>query len=643
MVLNNLTLKPTTANLSWASVLRMAIICLLLGCYSFPLFSQTPEELKEKLRTAENDSVAIYALQKLCQVYGESQLDSALHYCKLARELAEEKGTPAEQARSLWKTASVNGRMGNHDRELALTLEALSILETAGDSSQLAGAYMQVGNAHYRVDNTELAAQNYRVSLAYAEAQHNDKRAAGTLNNLGNIYLDKVALDSAQYYFEKAREVNLRTDNQRWLAVNLYNLGRVEIHRENYPEALRYFEEGMTIRKQINSLSGQAAMHKMMGIAYTRWGKYAKAESHLQTAEEMYRESSGTPGLKDIKRAKSDLYAAKGQYQKALTFFKGYVMLRDSIQSIDLQNKMAYSQVAYEFERDERDRLLNQKELELKRQKQLNRTNRWLYISIGAGFALFGFGFVFFKRAQDQQKANVLLEDLVAVRTQELKQANSELSQFIYKSSHDIRGPISSIRGLVQVADKAEAEGDLRTYLSMIDQKADQLEKILRRLIETIGLTDKQLTETDLSLHTIADSTWQELSQEPGFQGITFHNELPEDLQITSDAHLVKVILVNLFQNAIWFRGTNQNSTCRIAAEQRDGHLHISISDNGSGVPVESQEKVWDMFYSAHANSPGSGLGLFIVKKAVNRLSGQVSLTSEVAKGTTVSIQLPAS
>ena len=615
---------------------------VLLFCSLSLLAAQSPGELRQQWQDAKNDSSTIAALQQLCRAYGDSKLDSALYFCKLARELSQEKGTPEDYVRSLWKTAAVMGRTGNHDRELALNLEALEIAQETGDSSLFPSAYMQVGNAHYRVGNNELAAQNYQISLRFAEARGETRQMAGTLNNLGNIFMQNEELDSAEAYFEQARQINIQANNQSWLAINLYNLGKVQGQRGNYPEALELFERTMDIRKSTHSVSGEAAAHKMMGVTYQKWGKYQKAEFHLQKSMELYASYQGRPGLKDVNMALSELYEAQGNHRKALDHFRLSTDIRDSIQDEDMRNKLAYAQVNFDFEQQERDRLLNQKEKELIQQQKLNRTTRGLFIALLGVVILFGVGFVLVKRSRDQKRDNLLLEKLVAERTADLHQANAELNQFIYKSSHDIRGPLSSVRGLAQLADKVEEVRDLRTYLGMIDQKAEHLEGILGRLTETIGMTEKEIQREKVELYTLAESVWEKLANEKGADTVKFENQIKPGTELTTDKEFLEVILYNLFQNAIWFRTQEGGQAfCRITALTAGDCIRISIADNGTGLSPEMQQKVWEMFYKAHTYSSGSGLGLYIVQKAAKRLNGSAELVSLEGQGTEVTVELP--
>jgi signal transduction histidine kinase len=125
-----------------------------------------------------------------------------------------------------------------------------------------------------------------------------------------------------------------------------------------------------------------------------------------------------------------------------------------------------------------------------------------------------------------------------------------------------------------------------------------------------------------------------------GFGEVNFVKELPKDFEIVSDQLLLQSVLQNLIHNAINYRGA-EAPWIKITARKNDDAVEIEVADNGLGIPPDIKDKVFNMFYRGHPDSSGSGLGLFIVKNAVDKLQGHISFDSKLNIGTCFKVTLP--
>ena len=126
----------------------------------------------------------------------------------------------------------------------------------------------------------------------------------------------------------------------------------------------------------------------------------------------------------------------------------------------------------------------------------------------------------------------------------------------------------------------------------------------------------------------------------PNFEAISFKKEIQSDFEYYSEWSLLTAIMQNLLENAIKY--SNKNSpfvVVRVFSNM--GQLCIEVEDNGQGILPEHQPKIFEMFFRATKNATGTGLGLYILKRSVDRLNGTVSLKSEVGKGSTFTVKLP--
>jgi PAS domain S-box-containing protein len=223
----------------------------------------------------------------------------------------------------------------------------------------------------------------------------------------------------------------------------------------------------------------------------------------------------------------------------------------------------------------------------------------------------------------------------------ELKIRNTELDNFVYKVSHDLRAPLSSILGLVNLANMPGNDDNPGTYIELIGRKVEQLDHFISDVLShsknlkqdvTIEKVDvKQIvanTFTDLSYLRNADLIYKEID----IQGSEFY----------SDRWRLAEIFRNLISNAIKYRRMDiDRPMVKVTVRINETEADISFSDNGIGIEPDKLLNIFEMFYRASTQSDGSGLGLYIVKNAVEKLGGQIDVFSRPWQGTEFKIILP--
>jgi len=225
---------------------------------------------------------------------------------------------------------------------------------------------------------------------------------------------------------------------------------------------------------------------------------------------------------------------------------------------------------------------------------------------------------------------------------EELKTRNTELDNFVYKVSHDLRAPLSSILGLVNLARLPGNTDNPMDYINLIGEKVDRLDHFISDVLshsKNLKL-DVAVAKVDLReviAHTFSDLSYlhgaSEIKQNVSIEGIDFYN----------DPWRVAEILRNLISNSIKYRNLDHRTQSEVNIKIRIDHLRadISFTDNGIGIDPESLDRVFEMFFRASEQSDGSGIGLYIVKNAVDKLGGQISVQSKVGIGTRFHIILP--
>lgn len=218
----------------------------------------------------------------------------------------------------------------------------------------------------------------------------------------------------------------------------------------------------------------------------------------------------------------------------------------------------------------------------------------------------------------------------------------NELNSFMYKATHDLRSPLVSLMGLVQLAEDETTENiTLKQYFDMIGKSVSKMDKLLVDLVSITNVSQGKLSLGRIDFNKMTGDIIESLSHYPNFNHISMTINIDEDIELYTDDKLLYSVMQNLIDNAIKYSKPGGDSSVEIVVSSSENGVKISISDNGIGIPEMAREKVFDMFYRASTTASGTGLGLYIVKSAVVKMSGKISLSSSEAGGTQMQVTLP--
>jgi len=222
-----------------------------------------------------------------------------------------------------------------------------------------------------------------------------------------------------------------------------------------------------------------------------------------------------------------------------------------------------------------------------------------------------------------------------------LQEANLELKTFIYRASHDIRGPICSLKGLISAAKNEPPEKDLGQLIEFMDHSADKLDNILIHLISTLELRDKEILAETIDFKKLIDGILDEYKDSDKFRKLNVSVNAAHR-GFAMDKKVITAILRNIIDNAIRYHNyAIHDPFIRIEVSAADEGLEITVEDNGIGIKAELVEKVFDMFFRGSDQTEGTGLGLYLTKIGVEKLKGKILMSSEEKNGTTVKIFIP--
>ncbi len=246
------------------------------------------------------------------------------------------------------------------------------------------------------------------------------------------------------------------------------------------------------------------------------------------------------------------------------------------------------------------------------------------------------------------REAKEELAEQVQLRTEELRASNTallatraELDVFLYRASHDLKGPLCSMEGLLALAQLEEVPAQ-QSYVPLMQQTVRKLNRVLESLLSYTKNTHHGVVRERIQFGLLLEQALAALQEAKGFERVKIKTYFDTLFPFYSDAERVLTVLKNLIGNSIIFQDyTSEDPTVHIWINCSAREAVVVVRDNGVGMSQAEQAEAFQMFGRSSSQSTGSGLGLFITGEIVKKLDGYIVLQSEPGKGTQVTVRLP--
>ncbi|QCK14726.1 sensor histidine kinase [Mangrovivirga cuniculi] len=373
--------------------------------------------------------------------------------------------------------------------------------------------------------------------------------------------------------------------------------------------------------------------------------------------------------LLSVYKLKGQVYELLGEYKNALKYQVKHDSIREKILGEDVYNKIA---------RVQKDYLEEQKQSEISVRDQKIKQNRLFIILLVAIVLILVLSAIIIYiskvrmakinkqleeanlkveaakntiEQQNQQLSNVnaFQEEMIKERTKELQKANKDLTDtnkeldlFIYKASHDLRGPLARINGLSYLGLLEAPEKTSKNYFQMVSDETKELEFVLSRLMVIHTIYKHKLKKDSVYLETLVRETVTKLTETNKNIDIVYDFEVEKGTVWNRDEHLLRLILENMLENTLNYKGDELLKVCMKISNSAENVIRITVLDNGIQVPERYREDIFDMFFRVAPIAYKTGLELNIAKKATLRLGGEITYHPENS-GNTFNIILPSS
>lgn len=563
----------------------------------------------------------------------------ALSSFRQARELGEGIVQEKEQVENLSKIAEVYISMGNYRKALDNQIKALNLSESINDTLGMANSLRNLGTIYYHREQYDQSLVHLSRALAIYRNTDLDIYTYTLLAALSSTYTKKNSYDEALVYAQESLVLAKEVSYPYGVAFSTGMIGTIYQEQKHYPEALDKVNEALSLFRGLGIKAEVADFTVILADIFFHQGKYQEAIDSLNVVLAFGEEIGSNKILSDAYKALSDNFASLGDTNAAFSALQQHNIYRDSLFSEENFEQTANGEMEFEIQKKE-------KEIILLKQKN-EKAKSFLFYSLATGglFLLSSILWMVYIRYKSQSKTNQLLalkHMEIQRQNERLMSSNAELMQFADLAGHDLKTPLFRIADLTDELSSKLSGKDEELMVHEIAENAEKLDELLGgiSLYSVAGFQVESREKVDMA-EAIGVAT-QQLPTDLKAQNarITFH-DLPI---VNANRRQIILLFQHLIGNAIKFK-ENGELEIQITAVKNGQEYVFAMRDNGKGIPLEEQAKIFNIFHQTDdpQDHKGMGIGLAICKKIIEQHGGKIWVNSEPGVGSTFFFRLPIS
>lgn len=519
-------------------------------------------------------------------IIGESEL--SVKYATLGLEEFQALQNKNGKATCLYTLGSVNYKKGNHHQGLEFLYECLRIQQDIGDLSGQSKTLKAIGYIYEIFQEFDKALETYQRCQKISHLNNDKNGESNACNPMSGLYLKRNDYKNALKAINISISLKQQTGDKRGLAFAWYGKAKIHISLNETEEAKILLKKSLSIHQKVSD-------HLGMGMALVKLGLLLKKSDSIKAKEYLNRAIIAGQAIGN------ELILYKAHFQ----LFE--IAMNEGNRNVALDHHIKFH--------DYKEGVINSET----KSKIKSLESMWKMEALE-------------NEAKQQRDNNVVME-----------KQNEELDKFSSRVSHDLRGPISSLVGLYDVVKNEVSDPSAMKYFNLYHKRLKHIDQIIVDLLALTKVKDWEMTRTLIDFDGIVKECIDAFNYLPGFERINFSIDIDQDLSMTSDRILMNTIIQNLIENSIKYASSKVGQPFVNVKVQKSAEdfMCIIVEDNGIGIDERYQGKVFDMFYRASEDVQGSGLGMYILKSAVDKLEGEVSLSSELGKGSKFIVLIP--
>lgn len=664
---------------------RVLLLCYLANeCTnqdSIIYYANQAKSLSEQLRFDKGNGRALWLLGMAN--YYKDNIDSSEYYLEQGFKAAQKAKDDYALGKIYNSSANIANYLGNQGYAIELYFKSLSYKERLDDEF---GEAVTLNN----IANIFSQQQDYLKAREYYSRSYAKRKKGGRLSSALMLHADIAdnfshlkLLDSAKYYLHMGIQFANQSNDPLGI-LDLYN-AEVNYHNAagNLDSAMYYANLGLETAKEYGSEDRETLFKLILAKQYNGLKNFKVGYEFADEACKMSRKLKRLNYLKEATLQRSLGLQGLGRIEESYQLFKHYKVLSDCTlnnqiknaalakdyqyklekarledenKRIELENKLseekaltgfavvtlvAMSILAYFFYKNFRQKnrsneeLLKQQTEILEKNKEIARQNKRLN-----------------EQKQEIQSINESLEEVVARRTHEIQesvktltQQNSNLEQFSFIVSHNLRAPVARIKGLAHLMQGKLDQKEQEQIIGMMNLASFDLDVVLGDLTNIINIKSRPIENREkVDVGELFASVVNLLGEDIKKSGAQIKIDVKNANEVLTIKPYFRSILTNLVTNAIKYRSTDRDLVIQIEGSTNDEFHVYSVNDNGQGIDLSNGNgaKIFGLYQRFHTNIEGRGLGLYLVKTQLEAIGGRIDVTSKLDEGTTFTFYLPA-
>lgn len=630
----------------------LVILSFLSMGFALICKAQTPDigHLFEQLGAARQDTDRAMLYYSIGKLYWNRNPDSALLLGQKAIEVSQQSKFEKGVAMGLQVKGVAYTAKGKYPEALNCHLQALRISERLGLEDLIRGNYNDIGMLYTDMGEYSKAVDYLEKGLETARKSNAQSILAALLVNIGEVYKKRNAFDSAIVHNTEALTIARQLHDSLTIAITLSNIGD-NYNRKRQPEKARgYLEASLRISEKIRDNEGIAWSNWLLAETYYQTGQYEKSIEYAQKGLSQAKALGITGLTKDAYHTLYMAYRDLGNYKQALEARNGEIELKDSLYTLEKGKEIKRLQSDYDLDRKQyqidllnKDKLIQQSEI------ARGRILHYVFIGVAVLFGLLAF--YLFRSNSHKQRLNKLLKDQneeIVLQNKQLEDINAIKNKLLSIIGHDLRSPVSSLKGLVDLLKNSTlTEQQIRHFTALMSNSLVSTSHLLDNLLfwAKSQMEGMRVNARSFDLRPIVRQNRelvQGRAEEKEVNLIT--GEMMGPVMVYADEVMVDMVIRNLVENAIKF--SRAGDTVTISAELKPELVTITVRDTGLGIQPEDHPKIFNrsVSYTTSGTSreKGSGLGLSLCKELVEKNGGRIWFESGPGKGTSFIFTLPA-
>ncbi len=609
-----------------------ALLCITLSVINCSAQANKLDSLLEAFQEVSTLKITEQAdlYNDLFREYLENDFDSAMYFGKKAEELSIKAGYDKGLGDYYNQQGTYNKDLGNYYTALLWDYKYLEISEKRQEPKSIASAHNNIGIVYKLQENYALALDHLSRSLRIKKQENMEKETASTINNIGNVYFSRNQYDSALLYFFQALNINKKYNQQKFIFINLRNIAETYIKKGMQDSATRFIKEATEILNTNKFNKKQyTEWYILKATYYTAFNNSIQGKAYADSSLSIAVKIGLRNEMLDAYKLLAAIAESEGKTADAYQSLSRYTQLRDSLYKESISAQVSDIQQSYELKKLDAD-------------VERLRLEKILLATI------FAFALLLVVILTVFLKKRYKTIQLLNLKNQQLSVLDEEKSNLMRLVAHDLKSPLSRINLLSQLLSHKDykTEEEFLQYTSFITETSrESLEMINKFLsIDRSDWVDIQIHKEPIDVRDLITKKVNRFIPDAQTKNISIIPHIAvNDVVLNTDLQCMRQILSNLINNAIKFAPIG--SSIVITVLDDDHHFIFEVKDNGPGIPAEQQKSLFNKYQlltnKPTGNETSSGLGLYIVKRLVDRLGGEIWVKSEPGKGTSFFVSLP--